>query len=207
MNIYFVRHGESEGNLNKFHQGENVPLSKTGELQAKLVAKRFKNIRINVIYASPYLRTKQTAKFIAKELGQPLEYWEQLKELKRPSELAGLKYSDPKASEIKKIIRENQIKADWKFSDDESFNDLLVRAKQIEKHLIDHHKDENVLCVSHVQIMVMIILHIILQDKLTPEVFCQFFDHCSQNNTGITLLEYTESFGWNLISWNDTTHL
>jgi len=207
MNIYFVRHGESEGNLNGVHQGEKVPLSETGKQQARLVAKRFKNIKIDTIYASPYLRAKQTAEIIAKELSRPIEYWEQLKELKRPSEIEGLKYNDPKASEIKRIIRENQIKADWKFSDDESFNDLLLRAKQIEKHLLDHHKEDNILCVSHIQIMVMTILHILLQDKLTPEVFWQFFYHCRQNNTGITILEHTESTGWNLISWNDTTHL
>lgn len=207
MNVYFVRHGESEGNQKKVHQGENVPLSETGKHQAELVANRLKNIAIDVIYASPYLRAKQTADIISKKLKLPIEYWEHLKELKRPSELEGLKYSDPNASEIKKIIRENQTKADWKFSDDESFNDLLERAKQVEKHLFKHHKDQNVVCVSHIQILAMIVLQTVLQDKLTPEVFWQFYYHSRQKNTGITHLEYTEPFGWNLVTWNDTTHL
>ncbi len=207
MNVYFVRHGESEGNLKKIHQGDSVPLSKEGKRQVELVANRLKGIQIDTIYASPYLRAKQTAEIISKELDLSVEYWEHLKELKRPLELEGLEYSDPKASEIKKIIRENQIRADWRYSDDESFNDLLARAKRVEKHLLEHHKDQNVLCVSHIQIMAMIILQIVLQDKLTPEVFWQFYYHSKQGNTGITHLEYNEKFGWSLVTWNDTTHL
>ena len=206
MNVYFIRHGESEGNKEKRHQGESVPLSETGINQAKIVASRFKNLNISVIYSSPYLRAKQTAEIISNELGIPVKYWDQLRELKRPSELEGLEYSNPKASRIKGIIKENQTKPDWKYSDDESFNDLVARAKAVEKHISGHHKDQNILCVSHIQIMVMIVLRTILQDKLTPEVFWQFYYHCRQKNTGITHLEYTES-DWNLVTWNDTTHL
>jgi len=207
MNVYFIRHGQSEGNLNKIHQGLDVPLSEKGKKQAVLVAKRLKNVNVDVIYASPYLRTKQTAEIIAKELNLPIEHWSQLKEIKRPSELGGLKYGDPKASEIKKIIHENQIKADWRYSDGESFNDLLMRAKEVEKYIFEHHRDQNVLCVSHITIMIMIVLQTILQDKLTPEVFWQFYYHSRQKNTGITHLEFTENFGWSLVTWNDTTHL
>ena len=207
MNVYFVRHGESEGNFKKTHQGSDVALSEKGKKQARLVAERLKGIGIDVIYASPFRRTRQTAETIAKELDLPIEYWDHLKELKRPSELEGLRYSDPKAKAIKKMIYQNQPKTDWKFSDDESFDDLLTRARQVEKHLFEHHRDQNVLCVSHIQIMVMVVLQMILQDKLTSEVFWQFYYHCRQKNTGITHLKYTETFGWNLVTWNDTTHL
>ncbi len=207
MNIYFVRHGESEGNLKKVHQGEDILLSVIGKQQAQLVANRLRNFPIGVIYASPYLRTKQTAEIISKELNIPIKFLDQLRELKRPSEIEGLEYSDPRAKEIKAIIRENQIKPDWRFSDDESYNDLLQRAKEVEGRLIKHKEDQGILCVTHIQIMVMIVLNIILQDKLTPEIFWQFYYHCIQKNTGITQVEYTETFGWNLVTWNDTTHL
>lgn len=207
MNIYFIRHGQSEGNKKQVHQGENVSLSEKGIGQAKAVAQRLKNHDINAIYSSPYLRAKQTAETISKELDLPIEYWEELKELRRPSELEGLEYSDPKASEIKEIIKKNQTIPDWKYSDDESFNDLVTRAKAVEKHISEHHEGQNVLCVSHIQIMVMIVMQIIMQEKLTPEVFWQFYYHCRQKNTGITHVSYNDTFGWNLVTWNDTTHL
>jgi len=207
MNVYVVRHGQSEGNKLGVHQGENVSLSEEGMDQAKAVAQRLKKCGIDVIYSSPYLRAKQTADIISKELDLPIEYWEDLRELKRPSEIEGLSYSDPKAVEIKNTIKEKQIIPDWRYSDDESFNDLRARAKAVEKHIIDHHKHQNVLCVSHIQIMVMIVMQIVMQDKLTSEAFWQFYYHSRQNNTGITHLEYTDGFGWSLVTWNDTTHL
>lgn len=117
MNVFFVRHGQSEGNTTNVHQGHDTPLSEEGEKQSKLIAKRLKNYKIDVIYASPHLRTKQTAKIIAKELKLSVEYWKSLEERKRPSEIEGLSYDHPKASEIYEITRKNQIKADWKYSE------------------------------------------------------------------------------------------
>ncbi len=125
MNLYFIRHGESEGNSKQFHQGENVSLSDVGIRQANAVARYFKQTKIEKIYTSPHLRAKHTAEIIAKVLELSTEHIEFLKELKRPTELEGLEYNHPKANEIKRIIKENQTSPDWKYSDDESFNDLL----------------------------------------------------------------------------------
>jgi probable phosphoglycerate mutase len=207
MNVYFVRHGVSEGNLNKTHQGENAQLSSEGVNQVTQLAVRLRKQGINAIYASPYLRTKQSAEILAKELDLPVECWNLLKERRRPSEVEGLRFDDPKATEIYEITKKNQIKADWKYSDDESYNELLKRAKDVEQHLISHHQGQNVICVSHIGIIMIIVLQIILQDKLTPKVFWQFYYHSRHSNTGITLLEYSQKSGWNLIAWNDTAHL
>lgn len=207
MNVYFVRHGESEGNVKSTHQGESTPLSERGIKQSQLLAKRLKDKDIKVIYASPSLRTKQTAEIISKELKLPVGYWEFLKERRRPSEIEGLSYDHPKASEIFEITKKNQMKADWKYSDDESYDELLNRAKEVEKHLLRHDNEQNILCVSHIGILIMIILHMLLQDKLSPEVFWQFYYHSRLENTGISHLEYTEKSGWKLLAWNDTSHL
>ena len=207
LKVYFVRHGESQGNKKQIHQGENIPLSKEGEGQAELIAERLREKKIDIIYSSPYLRAKQTAKIIAGKLNLKIEYWGELKERKNPSELEGLNYSDPKALKIKKIIKENELKPDWKFSDEESFNEVLNRAKRVEEYLLQQTKGQNILCVSHVKIIFMIVLSILFQDKLTPEVFWQFYYHSRLMNTGITHLEFKEKSGWSLVTWNDITHL
>ena len=172
-----------------------------------MLVKRFKDKKFDFIYASPHLRTKQSAEIIGRELKLPIEYWDLLKERRRPSEVEGLRYDDPKATEIYEVTRKNQINADWKYSDDESFNDLLKRAKTVEKHLISLHKDQDLICVTHIGMIMIIASQITLQDKLTPEVFWQFYHHSRHSNTGITHLEYSEKFGWNLVAWNDTAHL
>jgi len=150
---------------------------------------------------------KNTAETIAKELELPIEYIDQLKERRRPSEIEGLSYDHPKAVEVYETTRENQIIPDWKYSDDESYNDLLKRAKDVEQLLLDHPNDENVLCVTHIGILIMIAFYMLMQDKLTPEVFWQFYYHARYHNTGITILDYSEKNGWNLVTWNNSTHL
>lgn len=63
MNIYLVRHGESQTNVeNKFAGQLDVPLTKTGEHQAKLVLEFFKDKKIDEIYSSSLSRAVNTIK-------------------------------------------------------------------------------------------------------------------------------------------------
>lgn len=207
MKVYFVRHGESLGNKKHAHQGSGERLSKEGKKQALKVAKRLKEIDLDVVYSSPYVRTKETSEIIAKELKLKIEYWDELRERKKPSEIEGLSYHDPYARKIDELMRKNRLIPDWSHSDSESFNDLLLRAKKVEKHLLKYHRNQNVLCVSHLSIMKFIVFHLIFQDKVTPEIFWQFYYHSYGDNTGITYLLHSKKFGWELKTWNDLSHL
>ena len=73
MNLYLIRHGLSEGNINNQVYYDmpdwKVPLADEGREQAKEVAKELKkifNYHINII-TSPYLRAKETSEIIASE--------------------------------------------------------------------------------------------------------------------------------------------
>lgn len=88
--IYFIRHGESEGNAKKIHQSKETPLSDIGQDQAKILALRFKNIQTDLIIASPYLRAQQTAQAIATKNNLQIETNELFSERRGPSELIGV---------------------------------------------------------------------------------------------------------------------
>jgi len=68
MKIFLVRHGESEANEKGIHQGQRIDtgLSKRGKEQAKLIAERLKDEKIEAIYSSDLKRAKETAEEIAK---------------------------------------------------------------------------------------------------------------------------------------------
>ncbi len=68
-NAYFIRHGESQANADINYMGSDPPLTEKGRLQAREAAKILKDKHIDVIVSSPSLRTFDTAKIIAKELG------------------------------------------------------------------------------------------------------------------------------------------
>lgn len=207
MNLYLVRHGESSGNANRIHQDEYVSLTENGIKQVRKLANRLKKMDINVIYASPYLRAKQSAEIISKTLSLSVEYLDELKERKRPSEIEGLSYDDSFAKNINQTTKQKQTNIDWKYSDDESYHEILLRAVAVEKYLASNNINQNIICITHIAIMTLIVLRCILGEQLTPEVFWKFYYHAQHANTGITKLEYSNTTGWRLIAWNDTTHL
>lgn len=68
MKLIIVRHAESKANVKGIRQGQKIdtPLSKLGKEQAKKVAERLKNEKIDAIYSSDLKRAKETAEEIAK---------------------------------------------------------------------------------------------------------------------------------------------
>ena len=177
MKIYFVRHGESVGNKAGLHQKTDMPLSEGGREQAEKIAQRLKKYKIDLILASPIQRTKETAGIISKALNVPVEVMDKLAEAKGPSEIAGMAINNPKAIRVKTLIRENYIKGNWKYSDEENFDDLNVRAQSFLDHVLKHHKRHDIACVSHATLIKFIVCKMAFGDKLTPEIFHLFFHH------------------------------
>lgn len=207
MKIYLVRHGLSEGNKYNITQTDKTPLAKEGKEQARKVARRLKELSIDIIYSSPFLRTKETAEIIAKDLGLPIEFWQDLHEVLHPSEIWNKSKDDTEVKRIQTLVRENYYKGDWKFSDEESPNELIKRANGILDHLLTHHKDKNILCVTHGALMKTLAAVVLLGKELTPESLLYFRHHSWDENTGITVIEHTDKIGWALLHWNDVAHL
>lgn len=85
-NKYFLlRHGESPINLKKLVSGwpEKIysPLTRKGVKQIKEAAKELKNKKIDLIFSSDILRTKQTAEIVAKELGLKIKFDKRLRDV------------------------------------------------------------------------------------------------------------------------------
>ena len=66
--LIFVRHGETEHNVNKIIQGQSdSPLTQKGIDEVKKVAKKLKEIKFDYAFSSDLLRAKRTAEIIALE--------------------------------------------------------------------------------------------------------------------------------------------
>ncbi len=80
--IIFVRHGETEWNKEHKIQGQtDIRLSKEGIEQAKKLAERLKNEKIDAIYTSTLSRTIDTAKEINKYHNLKIEKCRELDEI------------------------------------------------------------------------------------------------------------------------------
>jgi broad specificity phosphatase PhoE len=62
MKVYFIRHGQSEGNRQRRHCGwSDTPLSELGHAQAKAAGEHLKGIVFDRVYCSDLPRARQTA--------------------------------------------------------------------------------------------------------------------------------------------------
>ncbi|MCH5138644.1 alpha-ribazole phosphatase [Clostridiaceae bacterium UIB06] len=65
MNLYFVRHGETEHNKNQCYYGSiDVDITGKGVLQAQKGSEKLKNINFNKVYVSELKRAEQTANIL-----------------------------------------------------------------------------------------------------------------------------------------------
>lgn len=216
MKIYFVRHGESEGNIGPFIQCSEESLTIKGLRQAETIAKRFKNIPIDIILSSPEERAKKTAEIMSKEINMVLEFSDLLIEFVRPSIFNKKLKNDGEVKKIKKILKNNFHISGWKYSDEENFEDFKKRVLNFLDNLSSR-KESNIIVVTHSVFMRMIIAIIIMGRNLTSYEYWNFFISLYLDNTGITILEsndlnnntedYIDIPMWKLITWNDHSHL
>ena len=84
MKLIFIRHGETDWNLEKRIQGSSdIELNKNGLEQAKRlgVALQNKHIQIKKIYTSKQKRAEKTAEIVSQYLGKEYEILEGLQEM------------------------------------------------------------------------------------------------------------------------------
>lgn len=82
LQVYLVRHGETEWNIQGRIQGQSdSPLTANGQHQAFLVAQRVKHLAISHVICSDLGRTYHTAEIIANVCGCPLSTDIRLREL------------------------------------------------------------------------------------------------------------------------------
>jgi len=88
MRLILIRHAESEANAKGINQGQKVDtfLSKLGVKQAKQVAQRLGDEKIEIIYSSDLKRAKQTAEEINKFHKLEIVYDKRLREKDHPEE-------------------------------------------------------------------------------------------------------------------------
>lgn len=206
MKIYLVRHGESEDSAKGLHQRPDSPLTKEGLKQAGLIAKRFKDIEIDVIFTSPFTRAKQLAEVISKHIDKPIEYSDLLVEIKRPTEVEGKKRDNPEVVEIKDKINKNYHDPNFRYSDEETFTDLKTRVYEMIKFLENLNQD-NVLLVTHGTFAQMLLALFTHGRNLTSKEFLDFKNTYRISKAGLNVFEYSPEWGWNVETWNDQTHL
>ena len=206
--IYFVRHGETENNALNIRQGPEGSLSDKGRAQALATAKRFPRHkgRPQIIIASPYERTKETAEIIATELGLKIKYTDLLVERRNPSEVIGKWGGDPEVEHIMDQMDKSYHADDLRISDEENFIDLKKRAKKLLAY-ITRRSQARIIMVTHKIFLRMVISYMLFGEKLTASEYNSLSYFNPLDNGSMAICSYTSHWfkkgEWKLLVWND----
>lgn len=151
MNIYVLRHGQTDYNIEGKFQGQiDIKMNQNGEQQTDKTAAELSKIHFDVIFCSPLSRTKDTAKKIK---NQNIKIEERIIERSFGS-LEG-KYGIP---DFEENIEKYNI---------ESIEKLTFRVNNFLDELLEKYKNlENILIVTHEGIAQVINLYFNREQKL-----------------------------------------
>ncbi len=147
--ILFVRHGETDWNKEHRIQGQtDTKLTEEGKKQAKRIAERLKDEKIDAIYTSTLSRAIDTAKKINKYHNLKIEKCKEFNELSFGM-YEGMKWDEVKEKHPKVFEEREKNKYEFKPEKGESFKELWQRFHKKLLEIEKKHPNENVLIVAH----------------------------------------------------------
>lgn len=186
MNIYLVRHGQTEGNMKRFYYGEmDAELNQNGVLELKNLSEKLKDIEFGKIFVSDRRRTQESCRIICQnsKFNRKKEYVID----DRISEMNFGVFEGKSFENIKKLYPnecENWGK-DWKnftIPQGESYRDFFIRIRSFFDYVLSL-EEENILVVTHGGV-IRTIYCCILDNNL------DFFWKFSSKNGDISLVKY-----------------
>ncbi|MEK7642894.1 MAG: class I tRNA ligase family protein [Patescibacteria group bacterium] len=165
---YFVRHGFAKNNQLQIGsntvKGDQLGLTPRGVKEIKLAAKKLKKAKIDLILSSDLLRTKETTEILARELGVPVLYDEDLREVHIGD------FNMKPESEID-AWEERVDRFTTPFpGDGESWDDLKKRAYRFFQRVETLHKHKRIIIVSHADTLWFLegVMKAVLEDHKKP---------------------------------------
>ena len=214
MQLYLIRHAESENNAKPPHlRTEDPPITAVGRLQAKHLANWTKTLKIDTLICSPVRRSLQTTRFITEVTGYHAHVWADVFEeggIYRgygPDAIQGgpgLSRSDVIAhlGELENCTLDELItESGWWSRDRETPDQAATRAATVTKRFLDTFKRRD--------ITVAAVIHADFKRKLLAHMLVGTIDVTrlgALRNTGVTKINYDGS-RWNLDWFNSVTHL
>ena len=148
-NKYFLfRHGEAENNTKNIYSSNpnKNPITEKGKKEVMEIISTIKKKKITQIYSSPFLRTKETAEIIAREVGFPEE---KIVYDKRIVELGFGDFSDRPSRDFWDYLKGRDWKFDDKIPGGESLQDAKNRFGSFLYEIERKYRDESILIITH----------------------------------------------------------
>lgn len=196
MELYLVRHGQSEGNISRTNEGWNRGrLTELGRRQAQAVGVRLAAVEADAIIHSDLVRAQETAQQIAKHHPDtPLLASEMLREWN-----IGIYAGTPYGTIFQKIEASGIAKLDFPIEGGETISEFKGRVERAIDEIKTQYAHDTVIIVTHGGFILNAMLYLL---DLPDERFAEF----DPENTGVAYLTVDDGHV-TLHYQNDTSHL
>ena len=203
--IYFVRHGETEGNKGKLFQFPDTPLTDLGLAQAEAAGERLRHVRLDTLIASPFKRAQQTAEAVAKATGLSIETFNDFHEHMFPEAARGQSHDHPDFAKYRKDYMTEFSKEEIDAPGFENYAAVLKRMQSCAQFLREYDA-KDIVVVAHRTYLHTLTAFLLLQEKDDKETILTLHESLQlMGNAGIT--EFVlENDHWELATWNDCAH-
>lgn len=173
LNIYLIRHGETESNKSEGFNISDEHINETGIEQASIASKylAYRNVKFDEIYCSPLTRCRETLEILKKNIKYgDIKYDDRLVEI-GAGKFAGLSKDDPINNEFISLFNklmdkdpisyyDNIMKNDKIYAEKFGIEPLPKVSKRLDEFLDSLPKNGNILIVSHNGIINYLISHL-----------------------------------------------
>lgn len=169
MQLLFVRHGESAGNVTQQLQGRDDPLTERGRRQAREIAAHLAGRGdVLALYTSPLARAHETARIIGEAVGLPPEPREGLAEIDI-GDARGLTFEEWTARYPAEAERFRSEGVDYIWPGGESGRQLGARTAAETDRIVQAHRLDRgaVVVVSHGGALAWAIDHLLRESRET----------------------------------------
>lgn len=197
--IYFVRHGQTEWNIERRYQGSgDSPLTEQGVNQAKALSKHIQHVHFDAIYCSPKGRAQKTAKIVRGNRDLEIITVDDFQEI-NVGVYEGRLYDEMK-DENPELYHAFWESPDLFLPDTgESFTDVINRTYPALLNIVNTNPGKRILIVSHA-VAIMSVLNKIIDKPLT-----RFWENML-TQTSLSVVKY-ENKEFSILKYGDTEHL
>lgn len=198
--FYLIRHGQTYWNQENRMQGQfETDLTPLGERQAIALGEHLKGIAFDKVYSSPQRRAVKTTQLIIGERPLPIQTDDALKEILM-GDWQGILIEDLKRDFPAEIDLFWNHPEQYKRETCETYEEVRIRAAEFMERVAAENPGKNILVVTHGALLKT------LYTYLKYQQISEIAHAVHPLSTAMAIVEKKDGM-WNVLAWNDTTHL
>lgn len=200
-NIFLIRHGETEANALHIHQSSDEVLTPKGRLQAHHISHFLEGQKIDTLLCSPYVRARETAEVISRQLRIPYTEDENFVEVRRPDHVYGQRYYSAQTLRYLWRLFLYQENPRWVSDGAENMFALRNRIENV-KRTITQCEGNTIAVVTHDVFMNLFLEHVCREKSLTFFQFIRILIMAKKTpNAGVVHLQYLANAPKGVCAW------